>query len=82
MLFRVRDYTSSRLDGKNVDPDCGVHANELAQKEKKLQVPLPSEGWTSNLCQLPPFNCNNSGYMSIISQQEKCRSLQSVQWVL
>ena len=44
-----------------MDPDGGVHANRLrAQKEKEstgtIPIPLPSEGWTSNLCQLPPFN--------------------------
>ena len=42
-----------------MDPDGGVHANRLrAQKESTgtIPIPLPSEGWTSNLCQLPPFN--------------------------
>ena len=59
MVFLL--LVSSGLDGKIVDPDGGVHANRLrAQKEKEttgtIPIRLPSEGWMSNLCQLPPFN--------------------------
>jgi len=60
-MYRVQDYISSGLDGKIVDPDGGIHENRLrAQKEKNktpiIPTPLPAEGWTSSLHQLPPFN--------------------------
>ncbi len=60
-MYRVQDYISSGLDGKIVDLDGGIHENRLrAQKEKNktpiIPTPLPAEGWTSSLRQLPPFN--------------------------
>ncbi len=53
-MYRVRDYISSGLDSKIVDPDGRVHVNRLrVEKENKetnfkMPRPLPSEGWTSN----------------------------------
>ncbi len=62
-MYRVEDYISSGLDSKIVDPDGAIHENRLrAQKAKEknttpvLPSSLPSEGWTSSLQQLPPFN--------------------------
>ena len=39
-----------------MDPDGGVHVRAQKERTGTIPIPLPSEGWTSNLCQLPPFN--------------------------
>ena len=42
-----------------MDPDGGVHSNRLRarfESEVAIPNPLPSDGWTSSLSQLPSFN--------------------------
>ena len=59
ILCRVCDYISAGLDAKLVDPDGGVHSNRLRarfESEVAIPNPLPSDGWTSSLSQLPSFN--------------------------
>ncbi len=61
MVFRVQDNISSGLDSKIIDLDGGIHENRLREEKEKntitiIQSPLPSKGWTSSLCQLPPFS--------------------------
>lgn len=58
-MCRVCDYILAGLDAKIVDPDGGIHSNRLrARSEKDISIPnpLPTDGWTSSLSQLPPFN--------------------------
>ena len=59
-MFRVLDYISSGLDSKIIDPDGGIHENRLREEKDQntiitITFPFPSKGWTSSLCQLPPF---------------------------
>ena len=57
---RVRDYIAAGLDHKLVDPDGGIHLHRLQAQNPQVVSPLPhtlpSDGWTSSLQQLPPFN--------------------------
>ena len=57
---RVRDYVAAGLDRKLVDPDGGIHLRRLQAQNPQVVSPLPhtlpSDGWTSSLQQLPPFN--------------------------
>ena len=57
---RVRDYVAAGLDHKLVDPDGGIHLRRLQAQNPQVVSPLPhtlpSDGWTSSLQQLPPFN--------------------------
>ena len=57
---RVCDYVAAGLDHKLVDPDGGIHLRCLQAQNPQVVSPLPhtlpSDGWTSSLQQLPPFN--------------------------
>ena len=57
---RVCDYVAAGLDHKLVDLDGGIHLRHLQAQNPQVVSPLPhtlpSDGWTSSLQQLPPFN--------------------------
>ena len=40
-VFRVCDYIAAGLDGKIVDPDCGIHEHHL-RAQNAVQISVPS----------------------------------------